>query len=64
VLVVDSTTSEEAAIEWAKLAAEWLGYELGFDSEEALQMQSTILDTRSHPSWGARGPLRVGPPGK
>jgi hypothetical protein len=54
--------SAEAAVLWGKLAVEWLGYELGLDSEEALQMQNTVLHPQSHPSWGSRDPIRVGLP--
>ena len=55
--------SELATIEWAKLAAEWLGIQLGNDTEQVLQMQSAILNPQSHPVWGYRTPMDVGGPG-
>ena len=68
IIHIDTTNTEtaicsaEAAVLWGKLAAEWLGYELGHDSEEALRMQSTVLHPQSHSSWGSRNPMRVGLP--
>ncbi|KAG6900388.1 hypothetical protein C0993_011376 [Termitomyces sp. T159_Od127] len=53
-----------ATIEWAKLAIEWYGYELGYDSEQVQDLTRTAIDPRSHREWGSRETQRIGGPGR
>ena len=54
--------SKEAACKWAKLAAEWFGYELGKDSNFVRNMRMVVGDPRQHQSWGTRESMNVGGP--
>jgi hypothetical protein len=52
--------SGAAVAEWAGIAAEWYGYELGGDSEQVEEMVSIQERPRVHPAWGSRGRVDVG----
>jgi hypothetical protein len=55
--------SASAAQLWAKLAIQWYTYELGADSEVVMsEVHSTATHPETHPAWGSREPLSVGPP--
>lgn len=56
--------SEAATKQWALLAQEWFGYELGQDSTPVADMRSFVENPRLNPNWGTRNEhLNVGLPG-
>ncbi|KAG6903287.1 hypothetical protein C0995_000182 [Termitomyces sp. Mi166 len=61
-LVAAAHSDATATIEWAELAMEWYGYELGYDSEQAQNTARIVIDPRSHPEWGSREVQRIGGP--
>ncbi|KAK0201988.1 hypothetical protein DFS33DRAFT_1351269 [Desarmillaria ectypa] len=61
-LVSLSHSDASAARAWAKIAAEWYGYELGQDSEQVANMGAIIARPETHYVWGTRGHLIVGGP--
>lgn len=54
--------SEHATRQWATLAQEWYGYELGKDSEQVEGMHAIIDDPRRHAAWASRSQMEVGSP--
>ncbi|KAK7464709.1 hypothetical protein VKT23_005915 [Stygiomarasmius scandens] len=54
----DLTATEE----WARLAVEWFGIELGSDSEQAQRMKSLAAHPMGHAVWGSRKVEKVGIP--
>ncbi|KAK0187869.1 hypothetical protein F5146DRAFT_731719 [Armillaria mellea] len=62
VLVSLSHSDASATRAWAKVAAEWYGYELGQDSEQVTNMLAIIARPEAHYAWGTREQLVVGGP--
>lgn len=52
--------SEHATRQWATLAREWYGYELGKDSEQVAGMQALIDNPRQYPAWASKNHMEVG----
>ncbi|GJJ15688.1 hypothetical protein Clacol_009966 [Clathrus columnatus] len=53
----------DACRQWARLSAEWYGYELGRDSNQTLRMIQISLNPTSHPYWGeSRKKTEIGGP--
>lgn len=61
-LVSLSHSDASAARAWAKVAAEWYGYELGQDSEQVANMMAIIARPEAHHARGTREHLIVGGP--
>ncbi|KAK0244024.1 hypothetical protein EDD85DRAFT_806503 [Armillaria nabsnona] len=61
-LVSLSHSDASAALAWAKVAAEWYGYELGQESEQVANMMAIIARPEAHHAWGTREHLIVGGP--
>ncbi|KAF8496101.1 hypothetical protein JB92DRAFT_2991416 [Gautieria morchelliformis] len=53
-------SDEHATRQWATLAEEWYGYELGEDSEQVKMMHAIIDNPRQHAAWASREHLAVG----
>ncbi|THV04461.1 SET domain-containing protein [Dendrothele bispora CBS 962.96] len=51
-----------ATQEWARLAVEWFGIELGSDSEQVRRIEEVVNQPRSHAAWGTRKAEKVGVP--
>ncbi|KZT28875.1 hypothetical protein NEOLEDRAFT_1086618 [Neolentinus lepideus HHB14362 ss-1] len=46
--------------EWARVAVEWYGYELGEDSEQVKEMEEVMLRPEKHRAWATRTEMTVG----
>ncbi|KAJ6557236.1 hypothetical protein DFH09DRAFT_922936, partial [Mycena vulgaris] len=60
--IAASHSDASAARLWAQLAIKWYTYELGAESELVSEVRSTAGHPETHPAWGSREPLTVGPP--
>jgi len=60
--VTEHLYSEEAAVEWARLALRWGSYELGSDSDLAEQMRIVMREPKGRKMWGQRLAMSVGKP--
>jgi hypothetical protein len=54
--------SAEAAVEWARLALQWVSYELGPDDDLAEEMRIAIKEPKKHVIWGKRHIMTVEQP--
>lgn len=54
--------SEGAVVAWARLAAEWYGYELGRDSAQVREMEQLLREPSAHQAWGSKRAMAVGEP--
>ncbi|KAH8104497.1 hypothetical protein BXZ70DRAFT_590873 [Cristinia sonorae] len=61
--VAASHSDGQATRQWAEVAQEWFGYELGKDSAQTQEMRKIVAQPMSHSVWGTRGGERVGGPG-
>ncbi|KAI0072028.1 hypothetical protein K474DRAFT_1729905, partial [Panus rudis PR-1116 ss-1] len=62
--VAAAHSDSRAVREWAALAAKWYSYELGADSEQAMEMESVMAVPERHRVWGTRRREDVGGPGQ
>ena len=60
--VANHVYSAEAIIEWARLALQWVSYELGSDSDLAEEMRTVIRGPKKYPIWGQRSIVTVEKP--
>jgi len=54
VLVAAAHSDAEAIVEWARLALQWVSYELGPDSDLAEEMRTAIREPKKDTIWGQR----------
>ncbi|KAF8574326.1 hypothetical protein K439DRAFT_1654504 [Ramaria rubella] len=60
--VAAAHSDEPATREWADLAQEWYGYELGEDSEQVENIRIFVDNPQQHVVWGTRDRMNVGGP--